>query len=275
MRRIIKYIGIESSPDQFKLLGTGREGIVWLKENQVLKFSLNGSNEIELLKKIMNCNNGRLKNVINITGHIKNPENDLDILVLEYVKGQSLLNIISKQNIFYQKASDAMKIGKDLLNGLKEVRRADIYHRDIKPANILIEYGTNRAILMDLGISTENSIETINGNKGYGGNNDLISIGQVIYETYTGKNLFNDKPTFLCQTLTKDNIVTERTKAYDDPKKLKEIFEKVSDNIPGTLGKLIVQLLDDDLWTQPNLEKVNKLYEIFEKFTEEQLLFDF
>lgn len=269
LKNVIKFLGMKSCPDDFRLLGTGYEGIVWLKENTVMKLSPNASYEMGVHRELITHHQKSLKNVINAFGHIKNSWINVDSILLENIEGSSLQNIIIKCNVFYHKSYDVLKIGGDITNGLKEIREAGFYHRDIKPANILIEYYTRRAIIIDLGIATEDPNEITSGNRAYGGNNDLISLGQTLYETYTGKNLFNEKLGFNAYFLTKNNIQTEREKVYDDPEKLKEIFAKVRKDIEGNLGDIIIYLLDDDLWTQPALEKVCEVKKVFEAYLNE------
>lgn len=51
----------------------------------------------------------------------------------------------------YIKEELALKIGKDILQGMKEMKKNNIVHRDIKPDNILMNEGN--AKIADLGFA--------------------------------------------------------------------------------------------------------------------------
>ncbi|MBW2997330.1 protein kinase, partial [Candidatus Woesearchaeota archaeon] len=255
-----------------------------------LKFSRTMLHEIKLMKRIRDYNRNGTQNIVNIIQELEiwptleeaisdhiiktGPPKDYESIgkereritvEIEYIEGYSLKNILKKQNVLPE--DKTLKYGAGILNGLLEIRAAGIYHRDLHDRNILIEADTDRAVIIDLGAATEDPAEIHPLNRAYGGNNDLISLGQMMYKMATGKNLFNESPGFTCYSAVKDGVKTVREEVYDDPQKKVEYLGKVRENVENReLAEIIVKLLDDDLWTQPPLEKVQEMQKnIYEK----------
>jgi len=127
------------------------------------------------------------------------------IIVLEFVKGNSLKKIIKKRAPFLLK--EVIMITKQLLSAMIEIEENHIVHRDLKPQNIII---TSSGLLkiLDFGISLigkkEESIEDKNivgsvqymspetvRNKNISIKSDIYSIGIIIYEMLTGNVPFH------------------------------------------------------------------------------------
>jgi hypothetical protein len=102
-------------------------------------------------------------------------------------------------------------------------------------------------------------------NRYYGGNNDLISLGQLMYKMVTGHNLFNVSSGVSGTPQTKDSVKRYREEAYNDGRALlrSKYFAQIDRNVrhPG-INRMIKTILDDDLWTQPSLEKVETVREL-------------
>jgi serine/threonine protein kinase len=126
-------------------------------------------------------------------------------LALEYVDGQSLLELIRVARPLPLPLDRTLAIASDLLQGLACAHGAGIIHRDIKPANVLVGRD-GVAKIADFGIARpSDSLMTVTGTlmgtpnymspeqvKGLTATprSDLFSFGVVLYEMLTGKKAF-------------------------------------------------------------------------------------
>ena len=70
---------------------------------------------------------------------------DGDVLILELVEGRSLREIISEG----LDLTDALAIGRQLLEVLVAVHRQGIVHRDLKPGNVMVDPDSEAVKLLD------------------------------------------------------------------------------------------------------------------------------
>jgi tRNA A-37 threonylcarbamoyl transferase component Bud32 len=128
--------------------------------------------------------------------------------VMDYVEGETLADRLQNGPL---QPSEALKLGRDLLDALDAVHAMGVVHRDIKPSNILLIGG--RAILTDFGIArpslepsriTETQGRVV-GTIGYmppeqafgwevTARTDLFAVGAVLYEAYTGRRWGDQMP---------------------------------------------------------------------------------
>ena len=87
-------------------------------------------NEINILKQIDN------ENVMKLYESIDTPSNLY--LVLEYINGINLLEIIKNEKFHYIKEPRAKKLFLQIVKGISYCHKKNIYHRDIKLENILV-----------------------------------------------------------------------------------------------------------------------------------------
>ena len=87
-------------------------------------------NEINILKQIDNENVMKLYEVIDTQSNL--------YLVLEYINGINLLEIIKNEKNHFIKESRAKKIFSKIVQGINYCHQINIFHRDIKLENILV-----------------------------------------------------------------------------------------------------------------------------------------
>jgi hypothetical protein len=265
---------------------TGKYGIIIRNEThkQAWKFSEDVSKEREFLFRLRSQN----KDIVNVArieedpgetylirieqnpfvGEIKH-EGPLPYLKLEYIEGNSLEHILKQQGKLPE--DKVLRYSMGILNGLIELRQAGIWHhRDIRPANIMIDYEKDRAVIIDLGMATtdkkENPEEYQWYNRRYGGPNDLVSLGQVIYYMATGKHIFA-KSKSMTRTFSdiSDEINDYRTKVYADEsgELLKKHLKQVDDNIEdGRIRELIKACLTAKSY------HYKKMHRMFQRYVE-------
>src|SRR5918999_6460161 len=87
----------------------------------------------------------RLKHPGIVTIHDVIQQNGLPWIVMEFVPGRSLGDVIDSSGPLPPAA--AAEIGRQILDALRAAHAAGIVHRDVKPANVLLEDG--RVVLTD------------------------------------------------------------------------------------------------------------------------------
>ena len=157
--------------------------------------------QLEALRKEIQILRGLKHNhIVRYYGMVEN--SDSVSLFMEFMKGGSIYNLISKQGALCEK--EVSKYCQQILEGIAYLHDSGIVHRDLKCANILLDdYGNCK--LADFGISkyAENirsmsgcgtycgtpywmSPEIISGQK-YGWKTDIWSFGCTVLEMHNGK----------------------------------------------------------------------------------------
>ena len=101
-------------------------------------------NEINILKLIDNEHVMKLYEVIDTSSNL--------YLVLEYINGTNLLNIIKNEKYHFLKEERAQKLFEQIVRGILYCHTKNIFHRDIKLENILVLKGDVIKII-DFGFS--------------------------------------------------------------------------------------------------------------------------
>lgn len=136
-------------------------------------------------------------NILNIFD-VGNEEN-LYYIVMEYIQGKTLKQIIDEQAPF--SSSRVLKIALDIASALQHAHKNNIVHRDIKPQNILVtdegvlkvaDFGIARAVDSSTVVTTGNAIGSVHyfsPEQARGGyvdkTSDIYSLGIVMYEMIT------------------------------------------------------------------------------------------
>ena len=236
LRMGIQNEEVYNDPKNYTLLGTGNMSVVFLdrKNNIAIKTSEDIREELSILRDI-----GKIKSPH--IARLKGAPSERYIIELEYINGDSLENILKKEHkLDYDRV---FKYGADIMSGLIEMRHAGIfYHMDIRPANIMIDEINDRAVIIDLGIATRDRHAPPLDNRRYGGPNDLVSLGQVMYKMATGEHIFAESRS-MEMTRNASQIKDQREQIYADAtgKSLEKYLKKVDENIKDERIKTIIK----------------------------------
>ena len=134
---------------------------------------------------------------------------DIHYIVMEFVAGQSLKELINKAGGGPLTVDRAVNIAAQILAGLEYAHRSGLIHRDIKPQNVLItgdgtvkvtDFGIAKSVSdlsltdagMALGTAHYFSPEQAKGER-VGPQTDIYSLGVTLYEMLTGKLPFESE----------------------------------------------------------------------------------
>lgn len=148
---------------------------------------------------------GRLHHsgIVSIFDVGQSPDNHDPYIVLEYVSGESLSRILSRDKKL--PLPTALKLAEQVAEALDYAHAQGVVHRDIKPANILVTQN-GHAKIADFGIAKLNLAHfTLPGRvlgtpaymapeqligEGVDGRSDLFSLGVILYAMVTGHSAF-------------------------------------------------------------------------------------
>lgn len=169
-------------------------------------------------------------------------EDEIHYIVMEYVKGKTLKQIIREEGKLNPNISINYAI--EIAEALNHAHKNNIIHRDIKPHNIMVtEEG--RVKVMDFGIARAASTSTVTTTSSVIGSvhyfspeqarggytdakSDLYSLGIVMYEMITGSVPFHgDSPITVALKHIREEITPP---------------SKINNSIPNNLEKIIIKL---------------------------------
>jgi serine/threonine protein kinase len=196
-----------------RLLNRTQQSVVWLAEDTFLSRKVviktllaNAANNPTIVEQFKN--EGRLlaqlehPNIVKVFQHITDPAHPPGFLVLEWVRGTPISDLIQNKNtqtIGKPLTTDfILLIIKQLADGLSYLHAHNLVHRDIKPENLI--WADNQIKLIDFGIATTaNTVaapsgtllyqapETLRANTPPTPESDIYSVGVLITEMMTGK----------------------------------------------------------------------------------------
>lgn len=168
-------------------------------------------------------------------------EDDIYYIVMEYVKGKTLKDLIKQKGKLY--ISEAINIAIQIADALSHAHANHIVHRDIKPHNILMTED-GRAKVTDFGIAraatsaTMTNTSSVIGSVHYfspeqarGGytdeKSDIYSLGIVMYEMVTGKLPFQgDSPISVALKHVQENVLSPKILEASVPHNFESIIMK-------------------------------------------------
>lgn len=204
-------------------------------------------------------------NIVNI--YDVGVEDDIYYIVMEYVKGKTLKELIrEKGKLSYEEVID---IAIQIARALSHAHKNHIVHRDIKPHNILVsddgrvkvaDFGIAKAATTSTVTNTSNvigSVHYFSPEQARGGytneKSDIYSLGIVMYEMVTGRVPFEgDSPISVAIKHIQEDIVTPRQYVKTIPESLEKIILKCVEKDQSLRYNSAEELLKD-------LEKAKEL----------------
>ena len=190
------------------LLGTGGMGEVWKARDTRL-------NRMVAVKRLSGQHNDRFEQEARAIAALNHPhicqiyDVGADYLVLEYVEGSTLADRLRSGRGPGLPLEEALRIARQIVEGLEEAHRSGILHRDLKPSNVMV---TTKGVakLLDFGLATLVSADadvtrtqdgTVLGTAAYMSpeqaegrpvdvRSDVFSFGVVLYEMLSGNRAF-------------------------------------------------------------------------------------
>lgn len=173
-------------------------------------------------------------------------EDDLHYLIMEYVEGRSLKDLISERAPL--PPLEAIDISLQICDALEHAHENGVIHRDIKPHNILITRN-GRVKVTDFGIAqavsevTMSQSGTMIGSVHYlapeqarggviGATADIYSLGIVLYEMLTGDLPFHGETP----------VAVALKHLQENPRPVREL----NPNVPPALERVVMRTLEKD-----------------------------
>jgi serine/threonine-protein kinase len=155
-------------------------------------------NEVRIARRVSHPNVCRVYDVGEVEDHI--------FFTMEYVDGEDLASLVRR--IGRLPEDKALDIARQLCAGLAAAHTKGVLHRDLKPANIMLD-GRGQVVITDFGLAgiadQIQGAEVRSGTPAYmapeqlagkevSTRSDIYSLGLVLYEVFTGKRAFTEKP---------------------------------------------------------------------------------
>jgi len=199
-------------------------------------------------------------------------EDELYYIVMEYVHGQTLKQLIYKRGALHY--AEAVDIMKQVTSGTAAAHAAGIIHRDLKPQNILVtDSGTVK--IADFGIASIQSLSQVTGTDTIMGSlhylapevargekaspaSDIYALGIVFYELLRGEVPFNgESPVNIALKHMRDDMPSLRAFNANIPQSVENIVLKATAKNPKERYQSAAEMLED-INTCLNPERMNE-----------------
>src|SRR5450631_340515 len=189
----------------------------------------------------------------------ESPENGDPYIVLEYVAGESLNRILSREKKL--PLETALQLVEEVAEALDYAHAQGVIHRDIKPGNILMTVD-GHAKIADFGIAKLNlahftlpgkvlgtpaymSPEQLSG-EGVDGRSDLFSLGVILYAMVTGHSPFQgDSATTVCFKVANREPLAASALDMTLPRELDEVISRAMAKNPEERYQRGAELAED------------------------------
>ena len=155
-------------------------------------------NEVRIARRVSHPNVCRVYDVGEVDG--------ATFFTMEYVDGEDLASLLRRIGRLPQ--DKAVEIARQICAGLAAAHGKGVLHRDLKPANIMLD-GRGQVVITDFGLA--GVADDIRGPEVRSGTpaymapeqiegrevtmlSDIYALGLVLYEIFTGKRAFTEKP---------------------------------------------------------------------------------
>ena len=187
-------------------------------------------------------------------------EEDMRYLVMEYVSGRTLKEVIQQRGKLPYKV--AAQIGIRILSALQHAHKNGIIHRDIKPQNILVD-SEGHVKVSDFGIARVAGANTITTDDSVMGSvyyfspeqangknvtfaSDLYSVGVVLYEMLTGQPPFDgETPVAVALQHINGKARPIRDFSPDVPPAIERVVEKAMEKQPERRYQSALEMAQD------------------------------
>jgi predicted Zn finger-like uncharacterized protein len=167
-------------------------------------------------------------------------------LAMQFLQGETLESRLKR--VGRLPVATALRVGREIAEGLSAAHLVGLIHRDIKPSNIWLEAGRDRVKILDFGLArvaygdsslTQSGVlvgtpaymapEQARGGSSTEARSDLFSLGCVLYRICTGELPFKGS----------DTLATLTALATTQPPRV----DRLNPDVPPTLADLIARLL--------------------------------
>ena len=240
------------------LLGTGGMGEVWKARDTRL-------NRIVAVKRLTEQHSKRFEQEARAIAALNHPhicqiyDVGPDYLVLEYIEGQTLADRLRTGGL---PPEEALRIARQIVEGLEEAHRAGILHRDLKPSNVMItakgsakllDFGLARLVSADADVTRITREGTVLGTAAYmspeqaegrpvDSRSDIFSFGAVLYEMLSGTRAFGQATALQVMNA----VVREQPPPLQTAPALERIVRRCLEKSPGqrfqTMGEVRAML---------------------------------
>ena len=185
-----------------------------------------------------------------VTIHAVDDSGDVPFLVMEYVVGASLADVIQQRGSL--PLEEVLRIGMQVSSGLAAAHALGLVHRDIKPSNILLENCVTRVKITDFGLvrvmheAQLTQTDAVAGTPQYMSpeqatgekvdhRSDLFSLGCVMYAMCTGRSPFR----------AETPIAVLRRVCEDTPRPIQETNPEIPDWLAAIIDRLLAKRPED------------------------------
>jgi WD40 repeat protein/predicted Ser/Thr protein kinase len=245
-----------------KILGHGGMGVVYMGEDPLLKRAVAVKAMLPGMAASASAGKRFLREAQTMAAvehdHIVrifevSEERGVPFLAMEFLKGEPLDVRLEREAKL--PVVEALRIGREIAEGLQAAHECGLIHRDVKPANVWLEAPRGRVKILDFGLARSAEQESTLTQQGailgtpafmapeqargdpVDARSDLFSLGVILYRLCSGASPFQGR----------DAISTLMAVATDEPRPPIE----VNPELPSELSDLVMALLQKDPARRP------------------------